>query len=164
MPEGWLRVDVVIVVLLVVLAASLGGMYLMMTSEPDFDTLMEGPAICWLPVSVMFTILSLALLANHVPHRGSGRRAFEVGLEDAEARIEAYLRSQGLRFERDERVEQVRRTRDHSDVYSLTLEGRAAAVLVRGREEGASVLVFVSPWPLDPAFVDGLEAAILHPR
>jgi hypothetical protein len=163
-PEDWLRVDVVVVVLVTVLAASLVGMYLMMTTGEDFDTLMEGPEICWLPVSVMFTILSLALLANYLPRRGSGRRAFEVGLEDAEARIEDFLGAQGIRFERDERVEQVRRTRDHTDTYSFTLEGRGAAILVRGREEGSSVLVFVSPWPLDPAFVDGLEAAILSPR
>ena len=161
MPEGWLRVDTVIVVLLVVLASSLAGMYLMMTSEDDFDVLMEGPAICWLPLSVMFTILSLALLTNYLPNRGSGRRSLQVGLEQVEAGIETYLGAQGIRFERDERVEQVRKTRDHSDTYAFDLEGRAARIFVRGREEGATTMLFISPWPADPTFLEGLELAIM---
>ena len=164
MPEGWLRVDTVIVVLLTVLGASLVGMYLMMTSGDDFDTLMEGPAICWLPLSVMFTILSLALLSNYLPRRGSGRRSLEMGLEDLEERLEGYLEAQGLRFERSERVEQVRRTRDHWDTYTFTLEGRETRVLVRGREGGGSSMLFLSPWPADPGFVEGLELAISTAR
>ncbi len=164
MPEGWLRVDTVIVVLLVVLVASLSGMYLMMTSGSDFDTLMEGPAICWLPVSVMLTILSLALLSTYLPNRGSGRRSYQVGLEAVEAAIETYLEAQGLRFGKDERVEQVRKTRDHWDTYTLTLEGREVRILVRGREEGETTMVFVSPWPGDTVFVEGLERAIMSTR
>lgn len=161
MPEGWLRVDTVIVALLVVLVASLLGLYLMMSSGEDFDTLMEGPAICWLPLSVMFTVISLALLANHLPHRGSGRRNYQVGLERVEEAIEAYLGAQGIQFDREERVEQVRRTRDHWDTYSFDLEGRDAKVLVRGREGGETTMLFLSPWPVEPTFLEGLELRIL---
>ena len=164
MPEGWLRVDTVIVALLVVLVASLLGMYLMMSSESDFDTLMEGPAICWLPVSVMFTILSLALLTNYLPHRGTGRRNYQVGLERVEAAIEDYLGAQGIRFDRDERVEQVRKARDHWDTYSFDLEGREAKVLVRGREGGGTTMLFLSPWPAVPTFLEGLDLAIMAPK
>ncbi len=161
MPEGWLRVDTVIVVLLVVLAASLTGMYLMMTSEDDFDTLMEGPAICWLPLSVMFTILSLALLTNYLPNRGSGRRTLQVGLERVEAGIEDFLSAQGIKFDKDERVEQVRKTRDHSDTYTFDLEGREVRISVRGREEGGTTMLFLFPWPARPTFLEGLER-VLH--
>jgi hypothetical protein len=156
-----LRVDTVIAVLLVVLVASLAGMCLMMTSESDFDALMEGPAICWLPLSVMFTILSLALLTNYLPNRGSGRRTFEVGLEQVEAGIESFLGAQGLRFDKDERVERVRRTRDRSDTYTFDLEGRGVRIFVRGREEGSTTMLFLSPWPADPAFLEGLEQAVM---
>jgi hypothetical protein len=161
MAEGWLNVNTFIAVLVVVLALSLLALTAMMSTDEDFDTLMEGPEICWLPVSVAAIVLSLGMLTTYIPYRGSGRRAFEVGLEDMDAAIEAYLESQGIRFEKHERVDQVRRTRDHWDTYSFELEGRGASILVRGREKGETTLLLVSPWPMeDPGFVEGLERAI----
>jgi hypothetical protein len=161
MAEGWLRVNYAITVLLVVPLVSLVALAVMLSSGKDFDTLMEGPELCWLPVSVAAIVLSLAMLTSYIPYRNSGRQAFEVGLEDMTARVEMYLESQGIRYQKDVRVDQIRRSRDHWDTYNFKLEGRAASILIRGREEGDSTLLLVSPWPPDdPAFLEGLDKAI----
>lgn len=162
MPTDWWRVDLIIAVLAMVLVGSLSAFVMMyMEAGDDFDTLFGGPWICFVPVSIGFTIVALAAFVSFLPHRGSGRRMFEIGLEDMGSRVEMYLESQGITFEKDERVDQVRRTRDHWDTYTFTLDGREASILVRGREEGDSTVVLVSPWPGDIDFVDGLERAIL---
>jgi len=161
MPEDWLRVNLVIAVLVTVLAISVVSLGVMMSSDDDFDTLMEGPAFCWLPSSVMLTVLCLGFLASYIPYRGRGRRSFEMSLEDVEARLEMYLESQGLKFEKDVRWEQVRKSRDHWDTYTFTSDG-PASILVRGREKGSSTMLLVAPWPPnDPGFIEGLERAIL---
>ena len=162
MPEGWLRVNVMIAVLVAVFAVSLASLAVMMSSGEDYDTMMAGPEICWLPLSIAAIVLSLAMLSTYIPYRGTGKRQFEVGLEDMVSRVEMYLESRGIRYEKDVRVDQVRRTLDHWDRYTFSLEGKDASILVRGREEGEGTLVLVAPWPAgDPAFVDGLERAIL---
>ena len=162
MPTDWWRVDLIIAVLAMVLVGSLSA-FVMMYSQAgdDFDTLFGGPWICFVPVSIGFTIVSLAAFVSFLPFRGSGRRMFEIGLEDMVSRVEMYLESQGIRYEKDVRVDLVRRTKDHWDTYTFTREGKEASILIRGREEGDSTVVLVSPWPNDPGFVDGLERAIL---
>jgi len=161
MTEGWTKVNVVIAVLVTVLAVGLAGLVIMLSTGEDYDTMMGGPEFCWLPLSVAAIVLSLAMLSNYIPYRGTGRREFEVGLEDMVSRVEMYLESQGIKYENDVRVDQVRRTRDHWDHYTFSREGRDASILIRGREEGETTILLVSPWPSDPTFVDGLERAIL---
>lgn len=161
MTEGWTKVNVVIAVLVTVLAVGLAGLAVMMSSGEDYDTMMGGPEFCWLPVSIAAIVLSLAMLSNYLPYRGTGRKEFEVGLEEMVRRVEMYLESQGLQFKKDVRVDQIRKTRDHWDAYTFSREGRDESILLRGREEGESTLVLVAPWPTDPTFIDGLERAIL---
>ncbi len=162
MPTDWWRVNGIIAVLATVLVGSLSAFVMMYSSaDGDFDTLFGGPWICYVPVSIGFTIVTLAALFTFLPYRGSGRRMFEIGLEDMLSRVELYLESLGIKFEKDVRVDQVRRSLDHWDTYTFSREGREASILIRGREEGDSTAVFVSPWPVDPDFVDGLERAIL---
>jgi hypothetical protein len=161
MSEDWTRVNFIIGVLGTVLIISLAALAIMMSTDKDFDTLMEGPEICWLPLSVAAIVLSLGLMSTYVPYRGTGRKQFDVGLEEMLSRVEMYLVSQGIKFEKDVRVDQVRKTRDHWDTYTFSLDGRGASILVRGREGRDSTMLLVSPWPLDPTFVDGLERAIL---
>ncbi len=152
----------IIAALATVLVGSLSAFVMMYSSaDGDFDTLFGGAWICFAPVSIGFTVVTLATLFTFLPYRGSGRRMFEIGLEDMVSRVEMYLKSQGIKFKKDERVDQVRRTRDHWDTYTFSRDGGEASILIRGREEGDSTVVLVSPWPGDPDFVDGLERAIL---
>jgi len=162
MPTDWWRVDLIIAVLAMVLVGSISALVMMyMEAGDDFDTLFGGPWICFVPVSIGFTIVALAAFVSFLPYRGRGRRMFEIGLEDMVSRVEMYLKSQGIKFQKDVRVDQVRRSKDHWDTYTFTRDGREASILIRGREEGDSTVVLVSPWPSDIDFVDGLERAIL---
>ncbi len=164
MPRDWWSVDLILAVLTVVLLASVAGAAYMTASESDLDVLLAGPAICFLPVSIALSVFSLAVIGSFLPYRGSGRRMFPASLERVTGGVEAHLEEQGLRYEKDDRVERVRRAREHRVTYTLTLEGRDVSVLVRGMEQGPSTPVFIRPWSTDEglsAFVDGLERAVL---
>jgi hypothetical protein len=164
MPTDWWRVDVIIVVMTLALLGSLAGIAAMlMVTEADFDALFDGPAICFLPIAVATTVLSLAVIGSFIPYRGSGRKMFEVGWEAMTKAVEQYLEAQGLKAEKEDKVEEIRRSREHRTYYRFTLEGKHLFVLVRGREQGSGTAVFVTPWLKDEGFfefVDGLERAI----
>jgi hypothetical protein len=165
MPTGWWRVNVIIAILALVLVGSLSALIMMYREAgDDFDELFSGAWICFVPISVAFTIVSLTALLSFLPYRGSGRRMFEVHLKDAVERVEGYLKDEGLKAEKSTQVDEVRRDKSYRVHFYLQLDGRDVSVLVRGRELERGSVVFVRPWRSEEtflAFVEGLERAVL---
>ena len=165
MPNDWWRVDVIIAVMTLAFLGSLAALAAMLiVIGGDLDALTGLPAICILPIAFATTVLSLSVIGSFIPYRGSGRRMFGVGWEAMTKAVEGHLKRHGLKYEKDDRVEEIRNSREHRTRYYFKLEGKHVSILVRGREQGTGTAVFVTPWMKDEtfyAFVDGLERAVL---